>query len=229
MLVKPDAAERENAIRTFREFIKESGYGPGDRLPPERELIGRLDMGRTTLRKVLDTLEREGTIWRHVGKGTFIANPSEAPDLGGLAEIAQQLTPVRMMRARLSIEPAIAGEAAVNASREAVTRIKLAKDRAKQAQTWAEYEAQDDQFHRAVAEAADNILLLSLFEQMNKVQRAVAVTSVVRQTERPPENHSSFEEHERICAAIEARDSKAAYDAMRKHIGSVSARLFGEA
>ncbi|MBD1548924.1 FadR/GntR family transcriptional regulator [Roseibium aggregatum] len=228
MLTRLETSEREEAIAALREFISASAYQPGDRLPPERDLIGRLAMSRSTLRKALDALEREGLIWRHVGKGTFVAGDNDGFDPSALLGLAQQISPVRMMRARLCIEPAIAGEAAINASREAVNRIRLAKDRAKQAQTWKEYETQDELFHRAVAEASDNILLISLFEQLNKVHRAVAMSNVVRETERPPESHSSFAEHECIFAAIEARDSKAAYDAMRQHIGSVSARLFGE-
>jgi len=228
VLTRLETSEREEAIAALREFIAASAYRPGDRLPPERELIVRLGMSRSTLRKALDALEREGLIWRHVGKGTFVAGDNDGFDPGALLGLAQQISPVRMMRARLCIEPAIAGEAAINASREAVNRIRLAKDRAKQAGTWKEYESQDELFHRAVAEASDNILLISLFEQLNRVHRAVAMSNVVRETERPPESHSSFAEHERIFAAIEARDSKAAYDAMRQHIGSVSARLFGE-
>ncbi len=43
-----------------------------------------------------------------------------------------------------------------------------------EASSWAEYEVQDDLFHRAIAEASDNILLLSLFDQLNQVRRAVA-------------------------------------------------------
>lgn len=230
MLTRPEPSDREDAVTVLRTFIDSSSYGPGDRLPAERELIGQLQMSRGTLRKALDALEREGVIWRHVGKGTFVAGHghSNGFDAGELAGITQQITPVRMMRARLCIEPAIAGEAAVNASQEAIIRIKLAMDRAAHAQSWEDYETQDDLFHRAVAEASDNILLISLFEQLNQVRRAVALSNVVRQTERPPEWHSSFLEHERIAAAIVARDSKAAYEAMRQHIGSVSARLFGE-
>lgn len=228
MLTRPETTDRDEAINALREFIAASAYAPGDRLPAERELIGRLGMSRSTLRKALDALEREGTIWRHVGKGTFVAGRNEAPAFGNIAELALQITPMRMIRARLCIEPALAGEAAVNASREAVARIRLAKDRAAHAATWQEYEHQDDLFHRSVAEASDNILLVSLFEQLNQVRREVAVSNVIRESERPPHSHSSFAEHERIAAAIEARDSKAAYDAMRQHIGSVSARLFGE-
>ena len=227
---RAELAGNGSAIGQVRNFIEAGGYAPGDRLPPERELIVNLGMTRTVLRKALDALEREGAIWRHVGKGTFVAahGIGAGAGAGSLAELSHQLTPVRMTRARLCIEPAIAREAAINASRGAITRIKLAKDRAAGASNWADYEAQDDLFHRAVAEASDNILLVTLFEQLNQVRRAVAWGNVVRDTPRPPREHSSFAEHDRIAAAIEARDPAAAQEAMRNHIGSVSGRLFGE-
>ena len=145
-----------------------------------------------------------------------------------IAELGRQLTPVRIMRARLCVEPAIAREAAMNASGEAIIRVKLAKDRAAVASNWADYETQDDLFHRSIVEASDNILLLALFDQLNQVRRAVAWGSVVRISERPPREHTSFVEHDRIAAAIEARDPAAAQQAMHQHIRSVSARLFEE-
>ena len=228
MLTLPESSEREDAIARVRALISAGDYAPGDRLPPERELIDRLGMSRTTLRRALEILEREGAIWRHVGKGTFVASHGGPGATGSIAELSQQLTPVRMMRARLCIEPAIAREAAVNASGEAIIRMKLAKDRAAVATSWSDYETHDDLFHRSIAEGSDNILLLTLFDQLNQVRRAVAWGSVVRQSERPPKAHSSFSEHDRIAAAIEARDPAAAQDAMRRHIRSVSARLFEE-
>ncbi len=224
----PVSSEREDAIARVRALISAGDYTPGDRLPPERELIDRLGMTRTTLRRALEALEREGAIWRHVGKGTFVASHGGQGAAGSIAELSQQLTPVRMMRARLCIEPAIAREAAMNASGEAIIRMKLAKDRAAVATSWADYETHDDLFHRSVAEASDNILLLVLFDQLNQVRRAVSWGSVVRQSVRPPQKHSSFAEHDRIAAAIEARDPAAAQEAMRGHIRSVSARLFEE-
>ena len=228
MLTRPEPSEREDAIARIRALIAAGPSAPGDRLPPERELIDDLDMSRTTLRRALEALEREGVIWRHVGKGTFVAANNGAAAVGGLAELSRQLTPVRMMQARLCIEPAIAREAAINASGEAIIRMKLAKERAAAARNWADYETHDDLFHRSIAEASDNILLLALFDQLNQVRRAVAWGSVVRKSECPPEGHSSFAEHDRIAEAIEARDPHMAQDVMRQHIGSVSARLFGE-
>jgi len=219
---------RDGAIAALRSFVGGGGYGPGDRLPPERELIESLGMSRTTLRKALDELEREGAIWRRVGKGTFVSGHADEGLSRGPGGLGQQMTPVKVMRGRICIESAIAREAAINASGDSIVRIKLAKERAFNASSWSDYEAQDDLFHRAVAEASDNPLLLALFDQLNLVRRSVTEVSVVRNTKRPASDHSSFLEHERITAAIAARDPEAAQAAMRHHIGSVSARLFGE-
>jgi DNA-binding FadR family transcriptional regulator len=225
LLELPIISEREEAIQVLKTYIADGGYHPGDRLPPERELIVSLGMGRTMLRRALEALERDGAIWRHVGKGTFIA---AEPLAGALSELTKKVSPVHMMRARLSLEPAIAREAAINASEDAVVQLRHARERAEAARDWDDYEAQDDAFHRSVAEATNNALLLALFDQLNQVHRAVAWHTVVRRTDTPPSNHSSFTEHKVITEAIEARDPASAQSAMRAHWASVSARLFGE-
>lgn len=228
MLTSPEPLDREDAITALKAFIAAGEYRPGDRLPPERELIGSLNMSRTTLRKALDALEREDAIWRHVGKGTFVAANGGTFGGGSLSALTRQVSPVQLMRARLSLEPAIAREAAINASNEAVALLKIPRDRCIDAMTWEEYETEDDALHRAVAEACDNILLLSLFDQLNQVRRAVAWNTVLRQSTRPSRDHTSFAEHDQLVTAIEARDPDAAHAAMRKHLGSVSTRLFGD-
>jgi DNA-binding FadR family transcriptional regulator len=225
-----DQTSEFDPVARLRGFIQDGGYAGGGRLPPERNLSDQLGLSRATLRKALDALERDGMIWRHVGKGTFVADgaPPKTDQPGLMVDLGRQLTPFRMMRARMAIEPAIAREAAVNASGETLLKMRRAIDRAKAATTWKEYEIQDDQFHRSVAEASDNLLLLTLFDQLNEVRRAVAWGNVTRETERPSRDHSSFHEHDAIAVAIASRDPGAAYEAMRKHLGSVAKRLFGE-
>lgn len=227
-MAKLERFEKEDAIATLTGFIRDGGYAPGDRLPAERELIVSLGMSRNTLRRAFEALERDGAIWRHVGKGTFVAAHGGNAGTGSLTALSQQVSPIQLMRARLALEPAIAREAAINASGEAVIQLKISKDRAVQAPNWDEYEAQDDIFHRAVAEASGNVLLLALFDQLNQVRRAVAWNTVVRSSVRPARDHTSFAEHDEILATIEARDPTAAYQAMRDHLSSVSARLFKE-
>ena len=48
MLLEP--TESNDAVAKLAAFIADGDYGPGDRLPPERELIGNLGMSRTKLR-----------------------------------------------------------------------------------------------------------------------------------------------------------------------------------
>jgi len=214
VLTFPQPAKPGQAADALRAFIADNRYAAGDRLPSERELIIALGMTRSALRKALHSLESEGLIWRHVGKGTFMSGAESRPTVGAVVDMSRQLSPVRMMRARLCIEPAIAREAAINASAEAINRIRTARDRARAAASWDEYERHDGGFHRAVAEASDNILLLSLFDQLNEVRRAVAFSHVVRGSDRPPADHTSFAEHDRIAAAIEAREPAEAHEAM---------------
>lgn len=220
--------EKRDALDALHDFLEAGNFAPGDRLPSERDLMVRLGLTRTALRKALDSLEHEGRIWRHVGKGTFIASQSGAARPGRLSELSSQVSPIHMMRARISLEPAITREAAVGASEEAVRQVLEARDRAYEAPDWDTYEAEDDRFHRTIAEATGNVLLLELFDQLNQVRRAVAWNSVIRHSTRPPRDHSSFGEHNRIADAIAARNPADAHAAMRDHLGSVSARLFGE-
>ena len=225
---KPDAVDPADTVTALRAFIKSGQYRPGDRLPAERDLMGRMGISRSALRKAFDTLERDGSIWRHVGKGTFIASDGLQDGSRSLSELIQQVTPVTLMRARLSLEPAIAREAAINASEEAVSKLGLIRHAAQNAENWDDYEALDDQFHRAIGLASENVLLLSLFDHLNAVRRGVAWNTVVRSSTRPPADHSSFAEHDQIHAAIEARDPAAAQTAMHAHLRSVANRLFGE-
>jgi len=225
---KPPKADP--SIERLRRFIADGGYSSGDRLPAERELTEHLAVTRTELRKALDALEREGAVWRHVGKGTFVADQSEGgKPTDAIFDLGRKLTPFRMMRARLVIEPAIAREAAINASGEDIRLMQRAMDRTRSATTWAEYEEQDDVLHHQIATASDNLLLVSLFDQLNLVRRAVSWGSVVRATARPSETHTSFAEHDAIAAAIAERNPDAAHEAMRTHLRSVSDRLFGDA
>ncbi|WP_083983652.1 GntR family transcriptional regulator [Actinomadura hibisca] len=58
---------------TIRSWIASGEYGPGDRLPPERELAQRLGAGRTTVRQVLAKLVAEDVLHVRHGSGYYVA------------------------------------------------------------------------------------------------------------------------------------------------------------
>ena len=55
--------------------IESGGLSPGEQLPPERDLSGKIGVNRMTLRRALHVLESQGLIVRKHGVGTFIAEP----------------------------------------------------------------------------------------------------------------------------------------------------------
>ena len=48
VLSRPEPAVQQGAIALLRDFIAAGSYGPGDRLPAERELIVELGISRST-------------------------------------------------------------------------------------------------------------------------------------------------------------------------------------
>lgn len=207
----------------LRAWLTRHNFPPNTRLPAERELSEQLGVSRADLRKALATLEAEGQLWRHVGKGTFTG--SRAIEVLSLAEIDRETNPAEVMRTRLLIEPIIAREAALNATSRHVEAMHRCVQRTRRAGTWRQYEAADNELHRCIAEATDNRLLLALFDALNAVRRAVVWGMLRSNADRPPADHHSFAEHDRIITAIEQRDLEGAGQAMYQHLRAVERHL----
>jgi DNA-binding FadR family transcriptional regulator len=61
-------------VQKIRSILAEDGLGAGDRLPSERELSARLNVGRSSVREALRALELVGLIETRRGEGTFVKN-----------------------------------------------------------------------------------------------------------------------------------------------------------
>ncbi|KAF2957271.1 GntR family transcriptional regulator [Thermotoga sp. Ku-13t] len=73
--------------RVYKELkrrISEGEYKPGDRIPPEIELVKSFGVSRLTIRRALEELKSEGLITRHKGKGTFIVGKKEEESMNVL-------------------------------------------------------------------------------------------------------------------------------------------------
>lgn len=214
----------ESALTQLKSYLAQRDLPANTRLPAERELCEILGVSRGELRKALAILERDGELWRHVGKGTFLGS-RPAQELSTVAAIAHQTNPREVMQARLLIEPQIAGEAAMNATAEDIAELRQCLKGAEAALSWRHYENWDNRLHRTLAEAAHNTVLLALFDILNAVRRAVVWGRLRRELERPPADHHSFAEHRAVVAAVVERNVPAATAAMRRHLKSVELNL----
>ena len=194
------------------------------RLPPERALSEILGVSRGDLRKALAIMERDGRIWRHVGKGTFVGIRPLSTTIE-IADIAARTTPSDVMRARLLLEPQIAREAALHATIDDIAAMRSAQKYMRDATSWRQYETLDNLLHRLIAQASGNILLVGLFDVLNATRRTVVWGRLRSDGARPPSDHHSFADHARIIDAIEERNLRGAATAMFKHLQEVERRL----
>ncbi len=82
----------------LRDKIESGEWGPGQRIPPERELCLAFNVSRATTTQALNDLERMGLVERRQGKGTFVAQPKLVQSLLGFytfteSTLARGLTP----------------------------------------------------------------------------------------------------------------------------------------
>lgn len=222
--IHDDTDDGQGALTQLRAYLAQRDLPANARLPAERELCETLGVSRGELRKALAILEGEGELWRHVGKGTFVGSrPVE--EMFSIASMADQTNPAEVMRTRFLVEPEIAREAALNATLDDIREMRACLKGSRAARTWRHYENWDNRLHRTIARATHNSLLVALFDTLNAVRRAVVWGRLRNTPVRPPANHHSFAEHERIVAAIEERAREDAAAAMRAHLFSVQQNL----
>lgn len=214
----------QGALTQLRAYLAQRDLPSNSRLPAERELCDILGVSRGEVRKALAVMENNGELWRHVGKGTFIGSRpvKEYSDVGAIAALTN---PREVMQARLLIEPLLAREAALNATGGDIAELRQCLDASRQAQTWRQYENSDNLMHRTIAEAAHNTVLLALFDTLNAVRRTVVWGRLRDKFDKPPKDHHSFVEHEKLVRAIEERDMEGAGEAMRLHLSHVQSNL----
>ena len=82
----------EETVERLLTVIKLGVVGPGDRLPPERELAAQLGISRLTLREAIRELNKAGYVESRRGRmgGTFITYTRPAPNVGDLRKLAQE-------------------------------------------------------------------------------------------------------------------------------------------
>ncbi len=212
------------ALVQLQAYLAQVDLPSDSRLPPERELCEKLGVSRGDLRKALVVLEKDGRIWRHVGKGTFIGR-GPIGETVAISEIAGRTNPADVMRARLIVEPEIAREAALHATLDDIAAMRHSLAQTRIATTWRQYESLDNLLHRQIAQASRNTVLLGLFDVLNAIRRAVVWGRLRSDGARPPADHHSFADHERIVGAIADRDLSGAATAMRHHLHQVESRL----
>jgi DNA-binding FadR family transcriptional regulator len=214
----------QDPVQQLRMLLQDGSYPDQSRLPPERNLSEALGISRAGLRKALAVLEAENLIWRHVGRGTFAGTRPKADKKAPLM-IADFTNPSEILEARLVLEPKLAAIAALRATPDHIDQMKNALAKSQSATDSAGFELWDGALHRAVAEAAGNSLLISLFKVISSLREDKIWGRLKEASFNRRRQNAYSRQHRRFVTAIDDRNPVEAENAMRNHLEEVQGNL----
>lgn len=206
----------DEVIAQLREQISSGSWPVGERIPPESELIERLQVGRGTVREAIKALAHIGLIEVRQGDGTYVKSRSELA--GALRRQMSNVTDVHIQEVRRALEVEGARLAARRRTTEDLRAMADALDEREQASAgarrlgrWDEswgvpWVEADVRFHQAVVLASHNPMLIEMYLEMGH-----ELSSAMRRFAEH-EDHEPFmvRGHRTLFDAIQGGDEQAA-------------------
>lgn len=212
----PPTSLPEAIAETLRGQILGGKYGPGDRLPSERDLAQRTGANRSSVREALKKLEQLGMIT--IGRGGARVAPIEASGLGALRHLLRSESPGRDLLAQwLDVyEIVMAGAARFAVERGTEEEFARAKELCRRlvapSTTAEEYVATGDALTELIAVASRNVVL-------RMVRNALTAQAELRHSERTKLRASQkllVPVVRDIERAMDERDPRAAEEGVRR-------------
>jgi len=223
-----------NEIREFlRGSVSTGRLRPGERLPTERSLAEHFAVSRASVRHALTVLEGEGWIQRRAGSGTYLRPREEAPDSGSHSApaslAAHSTSPAQILEARTALEVMLSEIAVVNATEADIAAILAHCDLDTAGLDADAFELNDRAFHRAIAAATHNELLLGCFDLLNAARDNPEWRKLKSRRHRsaPERRLAVAAEHRAIAEAIAERDIDLARETTLAHMAKVRLNLLG--
>ncbi|MCU1439558.1 MAG: transcriptional regulator, GntR family [Rhodoglobus sp.] len=210
---------RDEVISAVLAIIEGDSLGPGDTLPPERELSATLGVSRTVVREALTALEMQGLLVLVPGRRPTIQLQYERAfgETLGLAMRKDENSLKQLMEVRWIIENSAAALAAARATAGDIEALGNAIARMREhLDEPSGYVDADVAFHEALLVATGNDVLVSMMRPAaGLLARSRELTTGSR---RPPS--SALEEHIAIFERISAGDVEGAREASARHMAA---------
>ena len=164
------SARASGAMRAIAEYIGHSDLQPGDCLPPERELMAELSVGRSTIREVIRHWQALGVVESRRGSGTYLLRRISPETMHlPLAVDSGQNGLLQMLEVRRGLEVEASALAAIRAKAADLERIEsklLIMEAVHREKGCAGPE--DLAFHLSIYDASGNPIFNQLLSQMRE-------------------------------------------------------------
>lgn len=207
------------------QMIIDEGLQPGDKLPPSDRLCEQFSVSRTVVREAIASLKAEGRLRSLRGSGVFVSEPAPSQTSRAssmLMEAPQDIGQVLdIMEFRMSIEIEAAGLAAERRTETNLLRMEQAMSQfARHLQDSTLASDADRAFHRAIADATNNVRFRLFVDEMGErlIPRRALGASFSDDRDKAEFLETIDQEHRKIFDAISNRQADAARAAMRQHL-----------
>ena len=216
----PQKKVSDRVFDQIRELITSGRLPPGDRLPPERELTGLLDVSRSSVREAILRLECLGFVEQRHGEGTFVRSVTEAPLTDFLRELIQQENFMDdLMEIRTVLETWAAETAAANARAEEIAAMEACLEEMRRAgKTGRIGHAHNVRLHFLISLASRNRFLVHIMKTISSWIRDVTCRVQADTAQDQALQTQLLTQHAAIVAAIRKGDGPGARRAMAAHL-----------
>lgn len=212
----------EGVAEHIRGMIHRGELGPGDRLPPERELAEELGVARASLREAIKSLQSRGyvVVRRGAHGGTFVTELSR-PFRDWREHVRKQRGEIdEIIDFRIALEQHAARLAATRRTRPDLTELRAAIESMEASDGRATFRLSDSRFHSAIARAARNTRLEAGIDQARG-----ALFSPHDLLEYIEPVAESLRDHRAVYEAIRDKNADAAASLMAAHIDRTREQL----
>jgi GntR family transcriptional repressor for pyruvate dehydrogenase complex len=225
--VSSGARLSDQVAQQLSDEIRSGRLAPASKLPPEARLVEQFQVSRTVIREAVSRLKSLGLVDSRQGSGVFVAANVPFTPLNFDARHADSKEAViQMVEVRRALEAEVAALAAQRRTVGDVKRIKqavAALDKAVRA--GGKGVEEDVQFHRAIADAANNPFLISTLQYLSQFLRGATGVTRANEARRADFAAQVQAEHAAIVAAIEAGDATKARAAAARHMNNAIRRI----
>ncbi|MDR1069358.1 MAG: FadR family transcriptional regulator [Gracilibacteraceae bacterium] len=217
----------QEVVDQIKLLIAEGQIKAGDRLPSERDLAERLQISRASVREALSALEVMGLLEVRSGEGAYVKEANMDAVVSSLAWMLylEKDLVLELLEVRKILETQAAALAAQRRDEEDLQRMQDILAMMRVGLSKGELgDAQDYQFHYALARAAKNKILLRLMNAIADTMQQTLTASRIKLYEEKGVPERLYEEHAGIFRLIEAGEEQEAREYMLRHLEAVEQR-----
>lgn len=228
MVMKPIPTNKRYrlVIEAIRKYIIDQRLRPGDRLPTESELAEALQVGRSSIREAIKSLEVLGVIETRAGEGMFVRSFNYDSILENLpySILFDRDDLEEILDIRISLELSNLKKVIENITEDNLKQIKNNLDKMREAvihQDVRKYVEADEEFHRLLFLPVGNKLLIKLLDIFWGLLKNAKDFSDLAE----PDLEAGYNRHLKIYNALLSKDYELLYKLTKDHYKFSEARI----